>query len=67
MEKKYEVPIHIRLERAQADDLDAFCKATKMSRSQVFRELLRNATLRPAIIHTEAPTLANGHVAQPTK
>jgi hypothetical protein len=55
MEKKYDVPIHIRLERTQAVELDAFCKAAKMSRSQVFRELLRTATLRPAIIRSEAP------------
>lgn len=55
MKKKYGVPIHIRLEPQQAVELDEFCKASKMTRSQVFRELLRNATLRPAIINTKTP------------
>lgn len=62
MTKDY--PIHIRLDAEQLARLDAFCVAAKMSRSQVVRELLSNATLRPAVIRTEA-TGANGHTQQP--
>jgi len=57
--KQLDYPIHVRLDAEQLARLETFCTASKMSRSQVIRELLSHATLRPAIIRTEAP-VANG-------
>ena len=52
-------PIHVRLTDEQLARLDEMSISTGLSRSQVIRHLIDQASIRPAIIRTEAPA-ANG-------
>ena len=56
-------PIHVRLTDEQLARLEEMCAETGLSRSQVIRHLVDQASIRPAIIRTEAP-VANGHAPQ---
>ena len=48
-------PIHIRLSGEQNARLNEMCEQSGLSTSQVIRHLIDQASLRPAIIRTEAP------------
>ena len=50
-----ETVVHVRFSHEQMTRLDVICRETGLSRSQVVRHLLDNASIRPAIIRTEAP------------
>ena len=51
-------PIHVRLTDDQLARLDEMSVSTGLSRSQVIRHLIDQASIRPAIIRTEAPVMA---------
>ena len=56
-------PIHVRLSGEQNARLSEMCAQSGLSQSQVIRHLIDQASLRPAIIRTEAPT----KLAQPQR
>lgn len=47
--------IGVRLSDTQMQMLRSVCEATGLSAAELFRQLLENATIRPAVIRTEAP------------
>lgn len=51
--------ISVRLTDDQMALLNEFCKATGWTYSQVIRQLLDSANIRPATIRTDFPVVAN--------
>ena len=50
--------LHVRVNDEMLERLDQICAQTGLTRSQVLRHLLDNATIKPAIIRTEIPHLS---------
>mgnify|MGYP002685675511 CR=1 FL=1 len=55
-----ETIIQLRVNDEQLERMNEICRDTGLTRSQVVRYLIDNASIRPAIIRTEAIPTANG-------
>lgn len=59
-----ETIIQLRVNDEQVERLAAICRETGLTRSQVIRYLIDNATIKPAIIRLDAIPVHNGDAAK---